>query len=252
MSQHEQYLNPPLVEAVLELRFSRDSFAWDTLVPSKFFDALQSRYPKHSVRIGLEMGTVEGDQSIGQKIQAKGPYTRYTNESGSERVQLSPSSLTITQNPPYPSWMTFRKRIEQDIIALSTILELPPATRIGLRYVNKVRMSSDRINIEDYLETPPSFPHFEGMDGIYGWVSRYQVSYDDGTNGMNVLIGSVPLEDSSEELAFSLDMDYATRTTQIHYDDWFAWIDIAHNRIKEVFESVLTEECKKIFKTKLG
>ncbi len=178
--ERRQYRHPPISEALCEVRFAPEGAAWNATVPGLYYEQIRDAYPTipappvapPSIQLtgGLPM-----QQIVMGQIQVG---AQFTTEDGSSTVSLTADNLAVAITAPYPGWEDFGPRITRAIEAYSA-LELPTrVNRVGLRYVNRIRIPGEPIELPEYFNNPPVTP--DGFpDHLVGVFARWESTYDD-------------------------------------------------------------------------
>lgn len=134
--------NKPLVEAIVEIRWSLQSPAEGLqvdphykLLVGSIYDRLKDRYPVHEQ---LPAALVP-DELVGHTVQH-----RFRSAAGSwPLIQLGPGVMTVNETESY-TWGTFRQAVLDAIVALFDAYPAPAALAIEmatLRYLDAVRLA---------------------------------------------------------------------------------------------------------------
>jgi uncharacterized protein (TIGR04255 family) len=195
-------------------------------------------------------------------LQADGPPRvnavdrfEFLNRDNSVGVLLSPSSLII-QTTKYRNFEDFEKSVATALRVVNSIVKIDLAERIGLRYVDVVRLQ-DRQTFADYLR-----PGLLGIDttelGITANTSRYEFlgvtpmgkllirsAQSENPLPINVVPSSmslsVPLKPN--EVAAVLDFDhFVEESAEFDVDQILSTLQDLHDGINRAFRNAVTSQ----------
>ena len=255
MNQRRRYKTPPIEEAICEFRFLPGGREWDLTIPGKLQTALGDQYTgkprtQKVVEIGLE--TQEG----------KPPNLKYGE--GLARVQLLTTNgkrmvgvgadvmsvhiLRPYQNAPTPQesgWQEFQPRISAALDAYWQVAEPVGVSRVGIRYVNRIVIPQDTINIDDYLKC--ALPLVTGLpERLTNFVSRVAYAYADG---VQLILSQGSIKGTPGSMSFLLDLDVIWEGTGSTASRAKALdvVDDLRKREREAFEAVITDKTRDLF-----
>jgi uncharacterized protein (TIGR04255 family) len=249
-----QYRNPPIEEALCEVRFVPDP-NWNVTLIGALRERLKDSYPGQPLeQVTLELGM---EVDTGRELSPRPPYPALSLTHGLSKVQLPTESgdrlvaigrdvLSVHVLRPYAGWEDFRPRIEQALEAYAEVI--PPAgiMRIGLRYINRVRITASTVHLDEYFTEPPRIP--SGLPAtMTGVFSRIEVSFQDAPVR---LVSTFATATASEgEAAFLLDLDVSRESIdpQVTLDNIMTIVDELHYREHQAFECMLTDRLREVF-----
>src|SRR5439155_21790092 len=117
--KRRQYRNPPIEEAICELRFTPGPEAEFT-APARFYESIKSSYPgkpqyQQFVAAGIQVPAQPMTAQVA--LRQEGVKTLFPSQDGRRLVGLGMNLLSIHELKPYSGWEDFRSRIEQAIRA---------------------------------------------------------------------------------------------------------------------------------------
>lgn len=128
--------NPPLVLAVCQVRFPRTFGLLQSAELRSFQKPIQDAYPVSAA--GAEI-TLEAQYGADAKIKQSRDKLTFSTPDGAWTVSLTEESVGL-ETRVYEGFAPFRARLDQALQALDACLEGIKPTRIGLRYVNEIRV----------------------------------------------------------------------------------------------------------------
>lgn len=149
------FRNPPLVLAVCQVRFPRAFGLLQSAELRSFQKPIQDSYPVSAA--GAEV-TLEAQYGADAKIKQSRDKLTFSTPDGGWTVSLTEGSLGL-ETRAYEGFASFRVRLDEALNALDACVEGVKPTRVGLRYINEIRVG-DRLEwsrvIRDELRGPLS------------------------------------------------------------------------------------------------
>lgn len=160
-------------------------------------------------------------------------------------IQLGPRLLVVNALRPYPTWQGFKPRTEMAWSGLQSVAEIKGLERIGLRYINRIKLPEKEPKLDDYFEfyltIGPRLPQ-----NMVSFIVGAEFPYMQGRDHCRVQLGTAP--DSGQESLYILDIDYfLARPRAVEVSDALQWIEEAHSRVEEVFEGCITDRLRTLF-----
>ncbi len=242
------YNNPPIVEAVIDLRFARSftdqSFAaaLRTKLGEKFHSVLEQH---EQIEVSAEVSPVS--IAAAAKRQPHAWFLRSTDER--TVVGCAPHALSMHALAPYGGWIaTLRPLAQQVVDSLTDEQRAQPLQAVGVRYVDRIVLpKSDEWSFEDYFtmmpEVPKSMP--ASPTGL-----RWEVVTQSG-DGLTVSlkIASAPPDVNGAPVVI-----YDLALLQPHTDDslstgrWLSAIEALHTLQRTIFEESITAKTRELFR----
>jgi uncharacterized protein (TIGR04255 family) len=221
---------PPLVEAVIEVRYPRN--APHDLLVATLWAALREQYPIVS-------------QAAVVPLAGPGPAYLYSIESAdrSRRVRLGLDVLSVAFVGSYPGWEPFVSEFLR-ILALASPTRQGSIARIGMRYINRVDVghleAEGEIDLNRYIRVGFDVPAVRSSTVMeFGLLLRCDepripasLRYQLRVGGPSLLLD---LDVYHENLAGGLSDAAALR----------AWLDAAHEFLERSFFDSLSDEYRK-------
>lgn len=244
-----QYRNPPIEEALCEIRFAPGT-EWDPTVPGLLYQALRSEYPakprtQNVVEAGVRIPDGPGD--VGPSFQFRHNANRVQLRSEDEKriVGVGPDVLSVHILRPYSSWEQFREQITSALAAYVGVAEPTGIVRIGVRYINRISVAAEIVELGDYFTSPPQPP-----DTLPQALRSFLVRMDAVYEGEPVrLVTTFASNDADDgKTAFILDIDVVGEWSDpVAVDDALDIIDDLRAKERAGFESLITNKAREIF-----
>ncbi|GAC1562801.1 MAG: TIGR04255 family protein [Beijerinckiaceae bacterium] len=236
-----QYPRPPIVEAVVELR-------WEAELPRKVIDRasrrLESKYPVHEE---LSEFTIEvKPPSAAVKTAFHG--IKRLSADRSDIVVLRPATFSRSRLPPYPGWDGFKTMAQEDWESIRRLLPRSKVSRIGVRYINRIDVpyaGQPVLQNEDYISIFPTTP-FGDEPLIQYAINLIRI---DKATGCRVTINTGPV--AAPLLGYAsliLDIDLA-READISQreDELWSLVNTMGNAKSFIFEQCITDKARELF-----
>ena len=166
----QPYRQPPITEAVIEIRFAAPVSAERIAAISGDFKSLypfEQRIAELHLQVNLPPTPEAGNAST-QTIET--PGHKRTSLDQTEILVLRPHNLTVAQLAPYPGWQTFFERFRRDWTLWKRLMSYRKISRIGVRYLNRIdipTVSGQLIDYEQYINIYPHLPNL--FPNVHGY-----------------------------------------------------------------------------------
>ena len=225
--------NPPIVEAVCELRWTGGSSY--SLVPGTMRELIREKFPEIEILPSamLPIGiTIEGLPPI--------PHHRFKSRTPNALVQTGPGLLSVNVLPSYPGFEVFRDLILYVVEKYRKAIGSDGLSRIGLRYVNHMQATEQKIEIANFfkiaVQYPLTLPHPPRE------VSS-RVVLTATTEGTLALAVALPAQVGQGPYGALLDLDlFWEPPKDYNLDDFPRWLDEAHSTIYQAFMSTIADD----------
>lgn len=238
-----KYRKPPIVEAVCEFRFEPGN--WDNAMPGLIWEQVRSPFPKRRDAVRFEIQSVPGPGGFEQRVIQE-PLTQYLQEDEKLFMQVGSKVLTVNRLAPYASWQEFKPLIQQAFQEYSHQASPKAITRIGLRYINRIELPGDKVDLEDILEFRPHVGDALPKDHASFTVGA-EFLFEGKRDVLRLQIASTKPERESR-LALILDLDYfSLLPDETVSADIAQWLEVAHGHIEDAFEGSITDRLRQSF-----
>ena len=251
--QRIRYKNPPIEEAVCELRF-KPGQDWNLTIPGKLQSALGDEYTgkpqeQRVIGFGLEQ---QGDNPPSIRFGEGLERVQLVTEAGKRMVGVGQDLISIHMlhpyhDPSYPEpsgWSEFYCRIKEALKAYYKVAEPIGVFHIGVRYINKIVIPNNSVEAGGFLKC--ALPVINELpDKLVSSMSRVEYAYDDD---VHLVLSQGSSEIGTSPASLLLDIDVMWRTdSSIAESEVLAKITDLHEREKEVFEAVITDNTRGLF-----
>lgn len=245
------YARPPIIEAVIELRF-RELLGTEELarVSERFGEA----YPDQRKETETEV-TITPDPTGRPITQTRGTFQNFLRASQDQReaLVLKPAAMAVVDRAPYAGWSAFFDRFKRDWRIWTGLAGSRQITRIGMRTINRIdipmRTSKEVVHQEDYVKV-----HVQSPEEVYGPTSEYEARavYSLGSIGGHFLLRTTvlgPPPPVPGHLSVLLDFDLV-RETEPPQDENDLMTLLATMRAEKnkIFEAAITDKARELFR----
>jgi len=240
-----RYENSPIVEALCEFQFEPGR-PWDLTIPGLVYEKIRDEFPKkrQAKQVQVELSATV-DEGIAQKV-ATSDRMQFLREDEKALVQVGPNLLVINHLKPYPTWDKFLPLIKKGVEVYRGVVDAEGMRRIGLRYINRIEIPGQRIELKDYFDFRP-FVGSKLPQDFGPFIVGIQVSYEDSRDVLRVQLASARV-DIPDTIAIMLDLDYfLAQPGQVALDKVIDWVKVAHDRVEVAFEGCITDQLRHIF-----
>lgn len=234
-----KYKKSPLIEVVCEIQFVPSS-DWDITWPGLFYERIKDNFPNKKQDFVLNMGVTNIAEKIHQEFKPLSRL-RFFNNSNTYLIQLMPNILTINHLEPYTSWEEYKPQIINNLNQYEKTCTPKAYKKIELRYINKIEFN-EKINLNEFLNFYYKFP--ENLISIqFATDMRLQIPYNNNKEFLTLSLKS--LTEENNKCRVILDIDYVIdNPSEIKIGDIGNWLDDAHKKIEEIFESCITDKAR--------
>jgi len=244
MGRSVKYEDPPIEEAVCEFRFSEDT-PWDLTVPGLLFEQIRETFPNRERRVLQQVRFAQGDSSTTQNLE----ITELVVLLSADRktlVQIGPHLLSVNRLRPYQGWGEYRPGIQLAYDAVLRVVEVTALKRIGLRYVNRVRVPEAETELSRYFEFRP-FIRDQLPQSAHSFMVGCEFPYRDGADMCRVQLATAAPPGPGLS-GYVLDLDYyLAQPVGVKPCDAMQWVEAAHVEVRNVFEGCITDELRALF-----
>ncbi len=239
-----QYRNAPLREAICDFRFEPGE-PWDGSQPGRLYERLRDQFPVRQPVLALEQSITAQPGEISHRVVPV-ESLRLLSESGTSLIQVGIHHLSVHHLPIYPGWPHFRPMIDDALEQYREVANPNGLQRVGLRYINQVRIPEVKLGLNDYFDFYPYVGKLLPQDYGAFDVTVY-FGFDDHRDGMRLQLSAID-SDQPGVSVFALDLDYFLNQPEaIGFDAITQWLEVAHTRIEETFEGCITQTLREMF-----
>jgi uncharacterized protein (TIGR04255 family) len=247
--QHKRYAKAPIVEAVIAFQ-TRATQTPDLARLGQFRDAVADRFPLTTPIASVTVNLPHHGGDDGPNLDNQQVGLRLADADNSRVLQVQQQGFSYSHLSPYTHWEDFSDEARQ--YWKQFVAQCAPETvvRIATRYINKIIIDEERIELEHYFNLYPSFPKTVGEDisGVFMQL-RQEIKAVSGATATISFTDTVENAGTADaKVAFLLDFDISVEGSW-STDDGALWSVLEEfRRIKnEYFESSITDKCRSLF-----
>ena len=253
MSERRRYANPPIEEALCEFQFAPGD-EWDLTIPGKLHTKLECAYPAKPKQQRLAQVALQLDEVRARRVEYREGVGKVllSTEDGKRLVGVAPDTLSVHMLRPYQSsaagergWEEFRRRIREALKAYWAVANPDGVSRISVRYINKIEIPREAVELGDYLLCAP--PDIDGLpETISGLAGRVDYRYGDD---VRLALSQGTVQGATGKIAFLLDLDVIWESEVRLFDMEQAMKEAIalRDREREAFENVITDTARELF-----
>ena len=242
------YPNPPIIEAICELRFV-ESDDWNITLPGRLYERLQTEYaskPSQIRAITAELG-ISQDQKHSVNVENQLGSVQLSSKDNRHVIRVSPDSLSIHTLAPYEGWDDFAPRIMRVMDNYVDIAEPVGVSRLSVRYLNRIVIPETSFSLSEYFTAAPTSPNVSDLS-ISAFLWRNELEFSDAP--ISVVMNMATVESEAGTSAFMVDLDVNQQwdtSGLLKPEDVSDAIDILHEREGLVFEGTITDSTRGLF-----
>ena len=218
----KKYKNPPLIEALCEFYFAPEtSQDFDSII-NLLYEKIQTGFPK-KYRLQLQASQINIDNSgIPEITEQLLPLVRFQSSTERVLIQVGQNLLTVNHLKPYTSWEEFLPSVEMGFNAYREVVKPITIHRIALRYINRIEITGNRIQLEDYFELRP-FIGQKLLQDLSAFTLGIQIPHEGARDILNIQLASID-SGTPNTVAIILDLIYSlVRPEDIMLDNISEW-----------------------------
>lgn len=244
-SNERVYAKPPLVEAVVEFRFSGGE-AWSEstfILLNERFSVEYSGQPRVTGQLQLD-ATVDGKE-VTTSAKHTPHAVLFCSADGAKAVGVGDNLLSIHALAPYPGWDRFLARVRAAFELYVGVVKPTGISRVAVRYIDRITLPEKAGALADYFVVMPPKPR-----SMFPFLSAFHIvlqTFDQDENiAMLTLSSSEPDDTGSTVVLYDLNLvrDFPE---QEPLDRWEQHAEALHQRQKDIFEESITDQMRKLF-----
>lgn len=239
------YLRPPIREAICELRFA-SSRPWDLTVA---FDLLRHLRETYS---GTPRQVLSGhtgiDPASGQALGQVLPRLQFLTPDERQILAVGENLISVSVLAPYPGWLEFRQQTLAAFQAYTEVAAPVGVTRIGIRYINQIRLPGEKVDLDAFFHTAPTTP--PGMPQLLGpFLVRFLGSFTDPPEETLTFTLANVADETGQHVEFLMDLDVAQEWEApfLELSEVEARLERLRTREREAFEAAITDRLREVF-----
>ncbi|WP_422751328.1 TIGR04255 family protein [Micromonospora sp. WMMD1219] len=239
------YRNPPIVEAIVELRFL-GGLTWNLTIPGRFYDQIKSEFPDEPEQREVVEANFGGKSPDEAMLSVNRKEQRVLFRNGSRLLVLGPNVLTVNSVRPYEGWESLKARIDSALSTYRSILNPDAVSTIGVRYINRIELAAEQFSLGDYFTIVQGLPVAGFPARLNSFFDRMELTYDEIPATIAFTWATTRPEKSDRGSAFVLDLDLRWNEP-CSFENVLANVEELRNRERIAFESLINDRLREIF-----
>lgn len=245
--ERPSYANPPIQEGLCQLTFARPVH-WSVATPGLLYEQLRAQYPADpEVREQVEASLQVGPAGAGPNFtvnQGKSTFI-YKDSGGTRLVVAGPDVLSVNSLRPYEGWLKLKARLEEAYKTFESVFkELPPVSRVALRYINRVEIPPGHMDTDDFFNVVIRTAD-DGRAPFRGFIQRVESALPDDAVSISTF-ASMP--SNLKENPFLLDLEvYKDGLNLGSLEEIVELADSLKGVENREFESSITDKTRELF-----
>ncbi|MFA6058610.1 MAG: TIGR04255 family protein [Taibaiella sp.] len=253
MNETIKYINPPIVEALIDIQVDPAL----TISPAEIeslHKELSEKYPNKNERrrwetkIELKEGASVVDAT--PKDQGIDGY-QFWSPDKKQICQYRLNGFTLSRLKPYESW----EKLLPEAMELWEIyqhrFEPVNTARFAVRFINLIEIPQEKIKLEDYFIKPPASVN-NASEGLEHFFQRLSIRLNDNINAITTLA----LQDrNSLKTTVLLDIDVSSNINiklPLETGEIKRILKELHDHLINIFEKSITQKTRNLFNERLS
>ena len=242
------YRNPPVVEALCEVYFTSSN--WSDSIPSQFYEVIKDRFPNQEEQLlhRVDLTVDVPNETISSGLQLGPTRKVFSTEGKDQIIQISENLFVFNQLTPYPSFHLWESIFYDVFDIFAKLVSSHAVDRIGVRYLNHVKIPERKFLMSDYFTIFPIIPL--GSGNVHGdfLINCVVPQSDEGhflTYSFSKIIPEPPDKNSQ---VFLLDLyDQASLGRTLSESEFKSHVRVAHGNVRQAFEGSVTDHLRNLF-----
>jgi len=240
------YERAPITEALIDisvtLRLERQSLE----VLKSVHPLISDQYPREELR-----SVTEGEFQIAKEpkatVSSRPLGYAFHSVDGRQVVQARLNGFTFSRLEPYETWERLRDEGRRLWNVYSKVVEPERVAGVALRYINKLVIPFESVNLAEYLNIRPEFPdNLEAATSEFSF--RVVVQQEDFGGVLIVMESSLP-PPAAKSLAVLLDLwVYKNNPSLVSDEDLWSLLETMRSRKNTYFETAITDKIRELIR----
>ena len=239
MNNIKTYENPPITDVILEFRF--DNLNSSDNVIDLLYKEIKNDFPLKEKKMDYGFQVKSFEKDFMQEDDKQQPITEFYNTEKTFLIHIAPNFLVFHQTK-YVGGDKLKETIFDVLDKYEKVSEYFKIESLKLKYINRININKNKINLEDYFTVYPQIP--AKLPPMKNFISQVEIPCE-GNNLLTIMFFKIPPEESNT-ISLILDISYSNLPENI-IKSYKEWLDTAHIYLLNIFNACITEETKKLF-----
>jgi uncharacterized protein (TIGR04255 family) len=247
MEPFPTYPNSPITEAIIDLRVTFPK-GGDVKVLDQPRDVLKAEYRDVDAMFAAQGEMVVGPLGNSASVRQHPIGWKLSTGDGKQIVQLRNDGFTYSRLAPYEAWRSFQRDASRAWESYRNTTLLFPIERLAVRYINRIDIPKDRIELKEYFRTFPEISP-DLPQSLEGFFVQLLVPFPELT--ATCLINQTivpPARVGVVSVVLDIDLFRTVDVPQTEESIWeyFECLRVEKDRI---FEACITDSTRQLFQT---
>lgn len=251
MSEREVFPNPPIIEALLDLRVTLpETVGIDNL--KSFQDSIGDQFPGVGIKKKWE-GKVELKLKEGKAPEISAPAGNqtgflFTSSDKKRVVQARLDGFTYSKLRPYDNWDQLKSEAEELWENYCEIAKPLEVKRVALRYINQIELPLPFSDFREYLLTTPEIA--PGLpQGLASFSIRFVIPSNNEMDTAIVIQEMKPISENGKLLPIIFDIDvFRNIKLDPQGDQIWEILEELREFKNDIFFNSITDKAKELFR----
>lgn len=245
MTMSKQYPNAPITEAIIHLRVTPADGVDHALLKLNE-DGVLPDYPKQEELIEAAGHTAMIPRGGVASLEQSPSGWKFTSANNAQIVQSRIDDFTFTRLPPYDRWETFRTEARRLWDMYRNKLNPRAVVRIAVRYINRIELPGDRVDLKEYFRTSPDIAP-ELPQELQGYFMHLRFPYPRVSGDCLINQTMVPpTRQNVVSVVLDIDLFRSQELPQLEDDIWECF-ELLHEGKNAIFEACITDPTRRLF-----
>ena len=233
----QKYKNPPIVEAVCEIRFPADN-KWGMNSFIKFANSAEKAGFPNVVDAaeGFQINFQMGNESEPPSLKPVSRRIQTWNKGQTALWQASSELFAANHKIPYLGWKKFRPHIQKGFDLYAHVAQPKKAERFSLHYINRIEFASEESPARYVKFVPPDIRYADSIETIFCHTQQVFI------NGDIIQLTSARDPNFESGLAVILNLIYTKVSPPLDKVGFKQALELGHQRLIDAFEQTITDE----------
>lgn len=242
MTMPTHYPNAPITEAIIDLQVTLADDIDRALLKLNVLPD----YPKEEKIVEAVGQMAVGPRGGSASVQQSAIGWKFTSSDQKQIIQSRINGFTFSRLAPYDSWEPFRSEARRLWDTYRNTLNPQVVGRIAVRYINRIDIPGDRVDLKEYLRTSPEIAP-ELPQQLEGYFMQLRLPYS--FSSAHCLINQTIVPSAHENvISVVLDIDlFRSQDLPQQEEDVWACFESLHAGKNTIFEACITDNTRRLF-----
>jgi uncharacterized protein (TIGR04255 family) len=247
MQEPRHYRNPPIREAIIDLRISaRPELQIEELRAAH--DGEERRYP-HTESIYHTVGQLElkfGESATASaSAQQHHVGFKFSDSDGRYVWQSRVDGLTVSRLVPYADWATFRDEARRIWTLYRDRVHPVSIDRLAVRYINRFDLPEAVVDLKRYFRTSPEVSP-ELPQALSGFFMQLRIEDEPGLEALISQAVVPPPREGTASVVLDIDL-FARKDIPQDEEGLWKFFERLRSEKNRIFEACITDDARRLF-----